>query len=108
MAEPLLTIEQNVTEKGLAVRAVGEVDASTEPILRQPLMDAVADARKGTVTLDLRQVSFMDSAAMALLMETHKRLAQEGRVMTVLVRPDSPPALVLRKFHFDSVIHTVS
>lgn len=108
MAEPLLTIEQHVTEEGLTVRAIGEVDASNESTLRQPLMDAVADARRRPVTVDLRQVTFMDSAAMALLMEAHKRLSQDGRVMTVLVRPDSPPDLVMHKFRFDRVIHTVS
>ena len=108
MAEPILSIEQQVTEGALHVRAIGEVDVSNEPTLRQPLMAAVADPQKRAVTLDLRQVGFMDSAAMALLMEAHKRLAQQGRVMTVLVRPESPPDLVLRKFRFDRVLHTVS
>lgn len=108
MADQLLSVEQEVTEQGLCVRAVGEVDASSGPALRRPLMDAVADPQKRPVTLDLRQVTFMDSAGMALLMETHKRLAQEGRALTVLVRPDSPPDLVLHKFRFDRVIHTVS
>lgn len=108
MSEPLLTIEQQVTETALTVRAAGEIDASNEATLRAPLMDAVTDPEARAVTLDLRPVTFMDSAAMALLMDIHKRLAQTGRVLTVLVRPDSPPDLVLRKFRFDRVLHTVS
>ncbi len=108
MTDPLLSIEQQQTETALTVRAVGEIDASNEAVLRAPLMDAVADPQARAVTLDLRAVAFMDSAAMALLMDIHKRLAQAGRVLTVLVRPDSPPDLVLHKFRFDRVLHTVS
>lgn len=107
-AGPPLTVDQEVTAEGVRLRAVGEVDAATEPLLRGPLMKAVNDADGPSVTVDLRRVQFLDSSGMALLMEAHRGLARHLRTLTVLVRPGSPPDLVLRKFRFDRVIRVAS
>ena len=107
-AETLLIVEQHVTQDGLQLRVTGEVDAATEPILRRPLMEAVVAPEAHSVTVDLRRVAFLDSSGLALLMEAHRALARTSRALTVVVRPGSPPDLVLRKFRFDRVLHVAS
>jgi anti-sigma B factor antagonist len=65
----------------LRLTAMGEIDSSSAPLLQQHL-EAVFDAADLTeLTVDLRDVSFLDSAGLCVLAAAHRRaLKQEVRL----------------------------
>lgn len=72
----------------------GELDLATAPSLREHL-DAVIDAGAERVVLDLAEVTFFDSVALATMVHARRRLGDRGRLAVVVV-PDSYPTLILR------------
>lgn len=79
----------NVREQGGAtvVRAVGEVDVSTAPALRQKLYDVPEQA---TVIVDLSDVTFLDSTGLGVLVAALKRVREGGAggdLRLVVTRP---------------------
>lgn len=57
---------------GVVVRVSGPIDLASLPSLETALLDAVLDVR-GSVKLDLRQTTFLDSAGIAVLVRTLRR-----------------------------------
>jgi anti-sigma B factor antagonist len=66
---------------GLVLRVEGEVDLVTAPALATALAGATAEP--GDVTVDLREVSFMDSTGLRVLLEARERLGESGRSMSL-------------------------
>jgi anti-sigma B factor antagonist len=85
--EPLPT-----AEPGLLVAATGELDIATAPQLRSTIADAL-DAGLTRLVVDLRDVSFLDSVAVAVLFHVRRQLGEAGR-MSIVVPPDSYAQLV--------------
>ncbi|HLK46145.1 MAG TPA: STAS domain-containing protein [Acidimicrobiales bacterium] len=54
------------------VRAAGEVDVSTAPMLRDKLLELPADAAR--VIVDLSEVTFLDSTGLGVLVAGQKRV----------------------------------
>lgn len=81
-----LTVEVR-HERGYAiVTAAGEIDISTVTRLREPLFELAASGRP--LVIDLDQVSFLDSAGLAVLVGTVKRAtAHGGSLHVVCARP---------------------
>jgi anti-sigma B factor antagonist len=100
-----LEVNTRSTDKGSLVEAVGEVDLTTAPQLREPLMEAVVGTQKTTVIVDLSRVDFIDSAGLALLVEARKRLAPEGRTLNILLTPGRQPERVLKLGRFDTIMN---
>jgi anti-sigma B factor antagonist len=64
------------------VHVAGELDLATSPQLRETLREAQPDAR--LVVLDLREVTFIDSAGVDLILEAARDAGREGhRLMLV-------------------------
>lgn len=99
-----LTVNQRQDNKGALIEAVGEVDLTTAPFLREALMDAVNGPEKKAVIVDLSHVDFIDSAGLALLVEARKRLSPEGRTLNVLLMPGRQPERVLKLGRFDTIM----
>jgi anti-sigma B factor antagonist len=75
------------TEENLTVLALtGEVDVLTVSKLSAELDQEV---RRGTgdVVLDLREVEFVDSAGVHIMLRAQRRLARQSRALTVVCRP---------------------
>ena len=66
---------------------VGEVDLVTVDTVRANLLDAAREARR--VVLDLRQVTFMDSSGLRLLVEAQQLAEQDGFAFAVVRGPAS-------------------
>src|SRR4051812_21733105 len=60
----------------VVVIASGEIDLASSPELRAALYHP--DARADTVMLDLREVTFMDSSGLGVIVGQHKRAREEG------------------------------
>lgn len=63
----------------------GELDLHRVPVLADALQ-----AAPGSVVVDLQEVTFLDSATLALLVQEHRRLQAAGQELTVLVGEQTP------------------
>lgn len=82
----LLSLKIETGRHGTTVRVAGEIDLATAPSLRECLAALV-----GGVVVDLTDVSFVDSRAIALLIAEHKRRVAAGE--RLLITGSSPMAL---------------
>jgi anti-sigma B factor antagonist len=79
----LVTID--VSDLGPAVRltATGEIDSTSAPVLRDRL-EALLDAGVDEITVDLADVTFLDSAGLCVLAAAYRRATAEQRRLRVL------------------------
>ena len=99
-----LVVSHRHEPAGTVIEAVGEVDLTTAPQLREALLGAVGHTGKSGVIVDLSKVDFIDSAGLALLVEARKRLSPEGRTLSVLLTPGRQPERVLKLGRFDTIM----
>ena len=87
------------------VAATGDVDLCTAPLLRDALVAAFGQPAptSGTIALDMREVGFIDSAGLALLVEIRK-LYFEKTKLALIVAKGSQPERVLRLGRFDTFL----
>jgi anti-anti-sigma factor len=86
------------------VLAQGDVDLCTTPVLRHALETACVNRPEpGTVAVDMREVPFIDSAGLALLVEIRKRFMEKCRLALIIER-GSQPERVLRLGRFDTFL----
>lgn len=67
------------------VTVAGEVDMLTAPVLRQRLEEHFA-ADQTPIIVDLSQVEFFGSTALAVLVDTHQRATAEGRTFVLIAK----------------------
>jgi anti-sigma B factor antagonist len=75
----------HVVAHGPAVQltAAGEIDSSSAPVLEHRL-EAVLAGELERLTIDLRDVSFLDSAGLCVLAAAHKRTRERQVTLRVL------------------------
>ena len=71
---------------GLHAALSGEIDLSTVEQVESGLRDAIQNGA-GVVAVDLREVSFLDSSGLRLLLQLHKDLDGSGRRLVVVQGP---------------------
>jgi anti-sigma B factor antagonist len=79
----LVTIDVAEVDSAVRVTAVGEIDSTSAPLLRQQL-DAVLEGSVRELTVDLGRVTFLDSAGLCVLAATHRRAVRQDVGMRVL------------------------
>ncbi len=79
--ERLFGVRTKALPDGVAVVARGEIDLSSSGDLRQALTEAEGDP----VILDLREVTFLDSSGLGVIVGQNKRAAAEGFRFAVAV-----------------------
>jgi anti-sigma B factor antagonist len=84
--------EESLEPSGVVLTVEGELDIATAPELRTRL-NTVVDAGLSRLVIDLRPLSFLDSVAMATLLQARRRLGASGR-MAVVVAADSYVRLI--------------
>ena len=99
-----LIVSHRHETQGTVIEAVGEVDLTTAPQLREALLGAVGETEKPPVIVDLSKVDFIDSAGLALLVEARKRLSPDGRTLSILLAPGRQPERVLKLGRFDTIM----
>ena len=75
--------EEPLGESGTILAVAGELDIATAPELRGRLTAAI-EAGKTGIVVDLREVAFMDSVAMAAILHARTQLGDRGRLAVVL------------------------
>ena len=79
----------------VTVTAVGEVDTVTAPELRRAVESALAGSPADELVIDLRAVTFLDSAGLCALANVHRSASAAG-VRTRLLCATSTVVRVLR------------
>ena len=79
----LVTFDVTVAGRSATVRAVGEIDSTTAPLLDQHL-SALLDADVRELTVDLGGVTFLDSAGLCVLASAHRRAGRQDARLRVL------------------------
>jgi anti-sigma B factor antagonist len=101
-----LTVDQQDTNKGNLIKVTGELDLTTVSMLREPLLTQVANTN-ADVMVDLKEVDFIDSAGLALLVEARKRLVADSRLLYIIVAKGQQPERVLHLVRFDTIMKLV-
>ena len=80
--------ELQTTDEPYGTRAAltGEIDLSTVDDAEIQLRSAIGDG-DGLLAIDLRQVSFLDSSGLRLLLRINKELGEAGRRLIVVQGP---------------------
>jgi anti-anti-sigma factor len=91
---PLATLRAEPDSGGTLITLSGEVDLSNA----DELEDQIAAATEGmaSVTVDLRDVTYMDSRGVRIVHQLSRRLASSGAVLKVLAPSSSFAGGVLR------------
>ena len=71
------------TSEATVVTVVGELDLLTARKLT-PQLDDIVRRRSGDAVIDLSQADFVDSFGLTVLLSTQRRLARQGRTLTVI------------------------
>jgi len=79
----LVTIDVSASDAVVRVTAVGEIDSTSAPVLRDRL-DAVLAGGAQQFVVDLVGVTFLDSAGLCVLAAAHRRAAAQGIGMRVV------------------------
>jgi anti-anti-sigma factor len=96
-------IKQTADRAGLTLSIEGELDMRTIALVSDRVAEALDNGAQ-ELTLDLRELAFMDSSGLRLLIEFHDRSGEEGWRLT-LVAPERPmAALVLRSTGADRAL----
>jgi len=94
-------------EQGIPVlTAQGDIDLCTTDALRtafRPYVDMQHPNGASLVALDMRNVLFIDSAGLALLVEMRQRLLDKYR-LALIIAQGSQPERVLKLGRFDTVL----
>ena len=90
---------------GVVVAAAGEIDMSTSPQLRAALRDPGSAAP--AVVLDLREVTFMDSSGLGVIVGQQKRAREEGYRFSVAVAGAPEVRRILELSGLVGVLHVV-
>jgi len=88
----LLTVDTTVVGDAVVVRAAGEIDLHTAPLLDEPVREAVESASP-RVVVDLSQTRYLDSTGLAVLLGAHQQLRAAGR--SLVLRTSQPGVLRL-------------
>jgi anti-sigma B factor antagonist len=80
----LVSVTVSGSGPDVRVHAVGEVDSTSAPVLREQL-DALLDRDDvRELVVDLAQVTFLDSAGLCVLAGAHRRAVRQDVTMRVL------------------------
>jgi anti-sigma B factor antagonist len=84
--------EETLEPSGVVFTVRGELDIATAPELRTRV-NAAVDTGVNRLIIDLRAVSFLDSVALATLLQARRRMGDDGR-LAVLAAADSYVRLI--------------
>ena len=79
----LVSVEVSGSGPAVCVTAAGEIDSTSAPVLREQL-DSLLEGGVREVTVDLCQVTFLDSAGLCVLAAAHRRAVRQNVTMRVL------------------------
>jgi len=105
-------MEQCQDSTGIVIQVHGDLDLLTVDKLDDKLEDAVGELNKlpdeMILSINLKQLDFIDSAGLALLIRVSRELASVNRVLRVVVGKGCQPDRVLKIGQFNRILDLVS
>jgi len=71
-------VEVRAADQATVISVSGELDLASSPALEEEL-ERVAQSNAGVVIVDLRQLEFMDSTGLSVLVKAHQQAEEQGR-----------------------------
>lgn len=97
-----LDLESRIDGDVATVSVRGEIDVATAPLLRETLHELVQGGAT-RIVLECRELAFLDSSGIGLLVATRKRLGDGGELVI-----DSPPSHVRKVLELTGVTEELS
>jgi len=94
------------------IEASGDLDFSTVPIFAEDFASVKSTLSKisdpQTLVLDLRNLNFIDSSGLFLLVRIHEEMATTPHMLSVVVREHSQPQRVITLDRYDKMLNVTS
>lgn len=100
---PNFEITDSPNGSGVTVRVEGELDMDTAQTLSEHLDQCLA-SDAGDLTLDLREISFMDSSGLRCLIELNDRCREHSRRLRMIPPEHEAAVQVLRATGADTAL----
>jgi anti-anti-sigma factor len=84
MTQDLLSVSVERSGDSMTVRAAGELDLTTFPLVSDPVRRVFERRDAASVTLDLREVSFIDLRGLRMLITANRLAGLNGYRLRVL------------------------
>ncbi len=86
----LLGVRFSRHHQTVVLHVAGDLDGSTAPVLRHALAGIIEDQGNLAVRLDLREMTFIDSTGLSVLLGARRRLHEKGGHLTLTnLRPQT-------------------
>lgn len=97
----VFSIEESEANGEVTIVVRGDIDLYSSPQFRQSLWNAIERVNKG-VSVDLEQITYMDSSGVATLVEALRGIAKKDASLT-LIAPSQPVVKVLQLARLDTI-----
>ena len=86
-------VEVQNQDQATVIAVSGELDLASSPALQEEL-DRVSASESDLLIIDLRDLDFMDSTGLSVLVRAHQRAEQEGRRLAMVKGPQQVQRLL--------------
>ena len=86
-------VEVQNQDQATVIAVSGELDLASSPALQEEL-DRVSASDSQLLIIDLRELDFMDSTGLSVLVRAHQRAEQEGRRLAMVKGPQQVQRLL--------------
>lgn len=86
-------VEVHTEGRATVIAVGGELDLASAPALESEL-EAATQSDAALLVLDLRELEFMDSTGLSVIVKAHQRLSEEGRALSVVRGPQQVQRLL--------------
>ncbi len=86
-------VERRIEGRAAIITVTGELDLASSPQLEQEL-DDVWQSGAELLVIDLRDLEFMDSTGLSIIVSAHQRLSESGRQLSVVRGPQQVQRLL--------------
>lgn len=86
-------LEVRKEEQATLIAVSGELDLASSPALQEEL-DRVASSDSHLLIIDLRELDFMDSTGLSVLVRAHQRAEEGGRQLAMVKGPQQVQRLL--------------
>src|SRR3712207_4935673 len=80
----LLTLTTSHEQEAVRVAVSGELDLSSALTFEEELRRIEGDRDRATLVLDLRELKFLDSTGLRLILSAHARACRDGRRLRII------------------------
>jgi anti-sigma B factor antagonist len=105
-SRPRFTCDFSRAEGATVIALAGEFDVVCADAFKRRLAEATEDEPE-RVVLDLRELTFIDSTALALLLRVNDMSRESGFALSIISSAEDPPSKIFRMTGTDKILPLV-